>query len=59
MREHLLEKGAAVKLRNKYEDHVAEGRNGKCPCQCGKKKRACPWLAVPPKRLGQKKRRSY
>ena len=59
VREHLLEKGAAVKLRNKYEDHVAEGRNGKCPCQCGKKKRACPWLAVPPKRLGQKKRRSY
>ena len=46
VREHLLEKGAAVKVRNKYEDHVAEGRNGKCPCQCAR--RVCSWL-VPPK----------
>ena len=50
--EHLLEKGAAVDLRDEYEKHVAEGRNGKCPCA---RKDRCPWL-VPPKR--KKRRRS-
>ena len=50
VREHLLEKGAAVDLRDEYEKHVAKGRNGKCPCA---RKDRCPWL-VPPK---PKKRR--
>lgn len=44
--EHILEKGAAVDLRDEYEKHVAKGRNGKCPCA---RKDRCPWL-VPIKR---------
>ena len=45
--EHLLEKGAAVDLRDEYEKHVAKGRNGKCPCA---RKDRCPWLVPIPKR---------
>jgi hypothetical protein len=52
VREHLLEKGAAVDLRDEYEKHVAKGRNGKCPCV---RKDRCPWL-VP---IKPKKRRCY
>ena len=52
VREHLLEKGAAVDLRDEYEKHVAKGRNGKCPCA---RKDRCPWL-VP---IKPKKRRCY
>ena len=50
--EHLLEKDAARDLRDEYEKHVAEGRNGKCPCQCNwKKKKVCPWLVpIKPKK---------
>ncbi len=52
VREHLLEKGAAVDLRDEYEKHVAKGRNGKCPCQCNwKKRKVCPWLVpIKPKK---------
>ena len=55
MREHLLEKGAAVDLRDEYEKHVAKGRNGKCPCLCARKRKVCPWLLP----IKPKKRRCY